>query len=138
MKNALALYHSDQLHQKEPKSKTKLTALITDILEDQPQEALISQTGEGRVKDKAIPVVPSTTSDGKKRDSRQWTSNGSCARGAKCTFKREYQKQRKGKRRKTTANTKFVKTSTAFQNQKSATGQAQAREEETIDLLVAV
>ena len=35
MKNALALYHTDQVHRKEPQSYRELKTMITDMLEDQ-------------------------------------------------------------------------------------------------------
>ena len=44
---------------------------------------------KGRVKDTAISVVLCTKGDGKKRDCRQWTSQGSCSKGAKCAFKQD-------------------------------------------------
>ena len=72
MKNALALHHMDQVHREESKSHTK-----KDILEDQQQDALLSQKGKGRVKDMAITVVLFTKGDGKKGVCRQCTPEGS-------------------------------------------------------------
>ena len=66
MRNPLVLYHWDQVHQKEPEINTKLTAMVTDILEDQQQPALTSLLEKRRVTDKAIPVAPSKNGDGKK------------------------------------------------------------------------
>ena len=77
VKTALALSYLDQVHRTEQKSCAKLKALVADILEDQQQETLI----EGRVLDKAIPVVPVTgKGDGHNGECRQWTSKGSRAK----------------------------------------------------------
>ena len=66
IKNALTLHHSDQVHREEPKSYTKLKALVADIVEDQQQEAFIDQQKERSRKDRASPIVPPTQVDGKK------------------------------------------------------------------------
>ena len=71
MKTVLAFCHSE-VHHKEPKSYTNKKAVVTDVLEDQ-QETLIAQ--RGRVREKAIPVVPvKGQGDSKHGDCRQWTS----------------------------------------------------------------
>ena len=48
MQNALALWHSDQVHRKEPKSYSKLKDMVTDVLEDQLVNISKKQ---GRLKD---------------------------------------------------------------------------------------
>ena len=55
MKNASALYHSDQdRRRKGPKIYTKLKAMVTDILEDQQQEAPRFRKETGRVKERVV------------------------------------------------------------------------------------
>ena len=41
MQNALALYHSDQVHRKEPQSYSRLKALFSNVLEEQQQYSLV-------------------------------------------------------------------------------------------------
>ena len=40
MQDALVLYHSHQVHRKEPKSNLKLKAVVVDVLNDQQQTYL--------------------------------------------------------------------------------------------------
>ena len=42
VKNALAPYHSDQVHRKETKCYTKLKAMVPVILTDQQQHSLVA------------------------------------------------------------------------------------------------
>ena len=46
---ALAPYHSNQVHRKEPQSHTKSKALVTDMVEDEKQETFIGQQERGRI-----------------------------------------------------------------------------------------
>ena len=57
-KNSLVLCPSDEAHRKEQKSYTKLN-LVTDTLEEQQQETLITQKERGRARpDKAVQAAP--------------------------------------------------------------------------------
>ena len=86
MQNASALYHTDQAHRKDPKSYSKLKALITDVLTELQQNYRMAQKQKGQVKDRAIPVTPEKNKgDGERGDCKQRSSNGSCARSAKYT-----------------------------------------------------
>ena len=111
----------------EPKSYTKLKATITHKLADRQKEAPISNSERLRKKYRAIPVVHSKTGDG-----RQWTSKGSCSRGAKCACKHDDQKQRQWTQGYIKANIGSAKT------WKSAMRQEQAAQDETTDLFVTV
>ena len=74
MQNAMALYHSDQVHRKEPKSYSMLLAMVTEVLEDKQQYFLVFLKGKGG----AMPVAPvKMVGDGKRGYCKQWSSKGS-------------------------------------------------------------
>ena len=95
MQNALVLSQVDQVHSEEPKNYSRLKAMVPDVLEDQQQNSFKAQK-KGRVKDKAIPVAPMKKAAGNEGDCKQWSSRGSCSRGAKCAFKHDDQRRGKG------------------------------------------
>ena len=66
-------------HRKEPKSCSLF--MFTDVLKDQQQNSLISQKERDQVQEAAIQVA---TADNK--NCRQWSSKGSCSRGATHAF----------------------------------------------------
>ena len=80
-----------------PKSYAKLKTMVTDILEDQQQEALTSQLGKGRIKDTALPHVLSKQCCGTNGDCKRLTSRGSCSGGATRATKLDDQTRGKGK-----------------------------------------
>ena len=43
MQNALALFHSYQIHRKEQKSNLKLSPMVTDVLKDQQQNSFTAE-----------------------------------------------------------------------------------------------
>ena len=69
------LYNSEQSHRKESKS-SRLKAAVSDTQEDHQHNSLIAE-GKTPCERQGNP------SDGKRGDSIQWSSNGSCSRGAK-------------------------------------------------------
>ena len=74
MLHASAQYHSAQVHHKEPKSFSRLKALVTDVLKDQQQHSVKAQQHKGQVQDRAIPVAPvKHPRDVKRGDCKQWS-----------------------------------------------------------------
>ena len=43
MRNAIALYHSDQVHDKESKSYSKLRAIVSNVFKDHHQNSVMAQ-----------------------------------------------------------------------------------------------
>ena len=136
MRNALALHHSCHVHRKEPKSWSKLKAMVSGVLEDQQQHSLATRKEKRWEEDRAIAVEPvKSKGDGKRGDWKQWSSNGSCSEGATCAFKHgdqceEREKETSGSGRQLRQN------DSPLRNQKSVAGQAQARQEKKADLPV--
>ena len=80
MMSALALYHPDQVQ--ESTIYTKLKTMVTDLVYDQQQDSFTSHKEKDRVKDKQPQSILPKQCDEKKGDCKQWTSQGSCSRGA--------------------------------------------------------
>ena len=97
MKHALAAYHSDQVHRKEPKSDTKLKALVTDMLEDSAtKNSYVSKRQRSRKKTgHAQSFLPTKVTE-RQAIADSGASKGSCSGGTKCAFKRVDQNRRKG------------------------------------------
>ena len=114
MKNAVALNHSDQVHRTEPKSYTKLKAMVTDTLDDQPQDALMSHNEKGCVQDSN----PSRPFPRKVTEREEIAGSGHpkdrAQGGATCAFKHDNKKRGKGKRDIPKKTPSLPKPSTAF------------------------
>ena len=85
--NAIALHHKEQSSPKRAK----------ELRKGERHGRKLSQKNRSRVKDTAIPAVPSEKGDGEKGCCTQWTFKGSCSRGATCASERQNQIRGKGK-----------------------------------------
>ena len=97
---------------------------------DSSTDSCMAPKEKGRMRDGAIPVAPmKKESDGHRGDRQQWTSKVSCSGGAKV---------RSSTMTNVKERVKSDKKDSPLQNQKSATGQSQARQEKKVNLLLSV
>ena len=100
MKNALSLYHSDILPNKETKSHKRLRSMVNDILEDQKHNPCNSH--KERSRGRAATAYSSKVGEGKSKHCRSWPSKGSCSKGSTCSFEQKKVKV-KGQRSRSSA-----------------------------------